>query len=114
MPYCTASDVRLIINTELADTDIESIIETTDTYINKILGAQSDSDKLVKRLSMLLTAKTIKTRQPQSYAVGDYSESAGNVLEVWDREIEGILRLHKRVLVKSTDYRHIDETKRYP
>jgi hypothetical protein len=98
MPYCTASDVRLIINTDLTDEQITSLIETSDAYIDKVLGAQSGSDKLIKRLSMILTAKAIKTRQPQSYAVGEYSETAGNVLEVWEREVEVIMTAYRRSL----------------
>jgi len=96
LTYCTAADVRLIINTSLSDLEIASLVETSDAYIDKVLGAQSGSDKLVKRLSMLLTAKAIKTRQPQSYAVGEYSEAAGNVLEVWEREIEVIVAIYRR------------------
>jgi hypothetical protein len=98
MPYCTASDVRLIINTDLMDAEITTLIETSDAYIDKVLGAQSGSDKLIKRLSMILTAKAIKTRQPQSYAVGEYSEAAGNVLEVWEREVEVIMMSYRRSL----------------
>lgn len=114
MPYCTASDVRLIINTTLTDEEIDSIIEMSDAEIDKRIGSQDASDKLIKKLSMLLTAHTIKTRQPQSYAVGEYREDAGNVLEVWEQEIERIYRLYKSVSVKATEYKHIDEKKRYP
>jgi len=96
MPYCVASDVRLIISTELSDAEVASLIETSDAYIDQMLGTQSGSDKLIKRLSMLLTARAIKTRQPQSYAVGEYSESTGSVLDVWDREIESIFALYRR------------------
>jgi len=98
MGYCTASDVRLIIDTTLTDVEIESIIETSDAYIDKLLGSQSSSDKLIKRLSMLLSAKIIKTREPQSQAIGEYRESAGNILEVWEREIQEIVRLYRRSL----------------
>jgi hypothetical protein len=96
MPYCTASDVRLIINTDLTDDEITSLIETSDAYIDKFLGARSSSDKLIKRLSMLLTVKTIKTRHPQSFAIGEYSESTGNIYEVWDAEIQQITALYRR------------------
>jgi len=113
MPYCTASDVRLIINTTLTDNEIESIIALSDAEIEKRIGPQSASDPLIKKLSMLLTAKTIKTRQPQSFAVGEYREDSGNILEVWDREIQRIFRLYKSVSVQATEYRHIDESKRY-
>ena len=114
MAYCTASDVRIIINTTLTDDQVTSIIETSDAKIDRRIGAQDPSDKLVKKLSMLLTAHTIKTRQPKSQAIGDYREDAGDVLEVWEREIERIYRLYKGVSVKGSKYSHIDESKRYP
>jgi hypothetical protein len=114
MSYCTAADVRTIINTVLTDVEIVSIIETSDAEIDKRIGTQSPTDKVIKKISMLLTAHTIKTRQPQSQAIGEYREDTGDVLEVWEREIERIFRLYKGVSVKGSDYRHIDESKRYP
>jgi len=74
-PYCSASDVSAIIETTLTDQQIESIIEMSDAHIDKLLGSQSTGDKLIKKLSILLTAKTIKTRQPTSTAVGEYRET---------------------------------------
>jgi hypothetical protein len=113
MAYCTASDVRIIINTTLTDDQVTSIIETSDAEIDKRLGAQSSSDNLIKKLSMILTAHIIKTKQPKSQAIGEYREDAGDVLEVWEREIERIYRLYKGVSVKGSEYGHIDEKKRY-
>ena len=73
-----------------------TIIETSDAYIDRLLGTQDVSNKLIKRLSMLLTAKMIKMREPQSQTIGDYSESQSNVLQVWDQEIKEILVLYHR------------------
>ena len=114
MPYATASDVRLIVNTTLTDEEIAGIIEMSDAEVDKRIGAQTAGDKLIKKLSMLLTAHTIKTRQPQAQAIGEYREEAGDVLQVWEREIERIYRLYKGVSIKASEYRHIDESKRYP
>ena len=114
MVYCTAADVRLIVETSLTDTEISGIIEMSDAEIDSRLGSQDSSDKLIKKLSMLLTAHAIKTRQPRSVAVGEYREDSGDVLEVWEREIERIYRLYKGVSVKASEYRHIDEDTRYP
>lgn len=114
MTYCSASDVRLIINTSLSDDQIDTVIELSDAEIDKRLGSQSASDKLIKKLSMLLSARTIKTRQPQSQAIGAYKESAGNVLEVWEREIESIYQLYRGGVIKVSEYQHIDEDARYP
>ena len=112
-PYCAASDVRLIINTTLTDEEIAGVIEMSDAEIDRRIGAQSLSDRLIKKLSMLLTAHTIKSRQPQSQAIGEYREDAGNILQVWEREIERISRLSKGVSVKASEYRYIDESERY-
>ena len=114
MPYCTPSDVRTVINTVLTDDQINDIIETSDAEIDKRIGPQDASDKLIKKLSMLLTAHTIKTRQPQSLAIGEYREDVGDVIEVWDREVNRIFRLYKTPVVKASEYEHIDESKRYP
>ncbi len=114
MAYCTASDVRLIIHTSLTDSDIASIIETSDAQIDKRLGAQSSSDKAVKKLSMLITARTIKARQPRSVAAGEYREDSGDIMDLWAQEIEGLFRLYSSPSVKASDYRHIDEDERYP
>ena len=95
MTYSTASDVRLIIDTALRDDEITTVIATSDAYIDKLLGAQSASDNLIKRLSMLLSAKVIKTRQPQSQAIGEYRETH-DPIEVWDTEIKEIMASYRR------------------
>lgn len=114
MAYCTASDVRLVIHTTLTDDQITTIIEMSDAEINRKIGVEDPSNKLVKKLSMLLTAWIIKTRYPNSQAIGEYREDASDILEVWKEEIERIFRLYKTPLVRSSDYRYIDESKRYP
>ena len=108
MAYCTASDVRLVVETSLTDTEISGVIEMSDAEIDSRLGSQSVSDKLIKKLSMLLTAHSIKTRQSESVAIGEYREDAGNVLEVWEREIERIYRLYGVPRVKVSEYEEID------
>jgi len=113
MLYCTASDVRMIIHTSLTDTDIVAVIEMSDAEIDARIGTQTSGDKIVKKLSMLLTAHTIKTRQPQSQAIGEYREDAGDVLEVWEREIERIYRLLFKTKISASQYGSIDEKKRY-
>lgn len=113
MPYCTAADVRTIVDTSLTDEEITGIIETSDAEIERRIGVQTSSDKLVKKLSMLQTAYTIRTRQPQAQVVGEYREDAGNILHTWKQEIEAIYRLYEGLSMKSSDYARINESKRY-
>ena len=99
--YCTASDVRSIIHTGLTDSEIEAIIWLSDAEIDKRLGPRDPSDKVIRKLSMLLTARIVKLRQPGSVAVGEYSESGERRDEALVREIEGIWRLYSGVIVTS-------------
>ncbi|MCK4703013.1 hypothetical protein KAT55_06625 [Candidatus Bathyarchaeota archaeon] len=110
--YCTASDVRSIIHTGLTDSEIETIIELSDAEIDKRLGSQDSSDKVIKKLSMLLTARTVKLRQPGSVAVGEYSESSEHFSQVVEAEIEKTWRLYSGVTVSSSSYGIIDEDDR--
>lgn len=113
MPYCTAADVRTMVDTALTDGEIASIIETSDAEIDRRIGVQSDSDRLVKKLSMLVTASAIRSRQPQTQVIGEYREDAGDALRVWEREIERIFRLYQVSSVTSSEYMKIDESERY-
>jgi len=110
--YCTASDVRSIIHTGLTDPEIEAIIELSDAEIDKRLGQRDPSDKVIKRLSMLLTARTVKLRQPGRVAAGEYSESNTDFQQVVEAEIEKTWRLCSGVTISSSSYSIIDEDDR--
>ena len=110
--YCTAADVRSIIHTGLTDSEIDGIIELSDAEIDKRLGPQDAADKLIRKLSALMTASTVKTRQPDSSAAGEYREETGGVQGVWATEIEGIFRLYSGFNVASSSYGFIDEDER--
>ena len=114
MPYSSASDVRFIVDTNLTDAQITTIIAMSDAEIDRMIGVQSTPGELVKKLSALITAHAVRTRQPQSLAVGEYREDAGDVMEVWERETERIYRLLGSVSVKASGYAHIDDDERYP
>jgi len=112
MTYCTASDIRSIVHTGLSDGEIEAIIALSDAEIDKRLGSQDSSDKVIKKLSMLLTAKTVKLRQPGIVAVGEYSENNEDLFQVLDAEIEKIYRLCSSSSISSSRYGVIDEEER--
>jgi len=114
MPYCAASDVRLIVETDLTDDEIGAMIAMSDAEIDGRVGSQSTPGELVKKLSALLTTHAIRTRQPAALAVGEYREEAGDVLETLEREAERIYRLLSKVTVGASGYSHIDDDERYP
>ena len=114
MPYSTPPDVRLIIDTTLTDTQITTITQMSDTQIDTRIGTQTNPDPLIKKLSALLTAHTIKTRQPQTLAVGEYREDTADNLKTWEREIERIYRLHETISMKASEHAHINDDERHP
>ncbi|MBD3206545.1 hypothetical protein GF319_09420 [Candidatus Bathyarchaeota archaeon] len=113
MSYSTATDVRKIIHTSLADSEITDIIQNTDAQINKRIGPQSTSDKVIKKLSVLMTSITIKGRQPETVSIGEYKESLGNSIGIWQREVAEIYRLYEPFVMASSGYNFIEEEKRY-
>ena len=98
MSYCGPSDVRLIIETSLTDDELETLIEMSDAEIDRGLGAQPVDDRLISKLSMLLTAITVRGRDPESFAAGEYREQGGSAVESWRREAEEIKRLYRSSL----------------
>ena len=43
-------------------------------------------------------------RHPKTLAIGEYRDDAGDVLRIWEREIERIHRLYGVSLVKALEY----------
>lgn len=70
---CTVVDVRKIIHTSLTDAKIKGIITTNEAEITKKAGSRVTGE-LARKLSTLITASVIKTRQPDSSAIGAYQE----------------------------------------
>lgn len=112
MSYCVASDIRAILSTTLTDSQITSIIEESDAWIDRVLGVQSATDKLIRKLSKLLTAQEIKTQQPINVTLGEYEERR-DPNQVWVEEIDRITKLYRNGKVVSTPYEQIDEDDRY-
>ena len=52
--------------------------------------------------------------RPQAVSLEEYREESGGGLEAWEGEIERIYRLKGTPAIKGSEYRRIDEDKRYP
>jgi len=113
MPCCMVADVRAMVDTALTDREITGIIEMSDTEIDRRIGVQDSSDRLVKKLSMLVTAHAISAWQPYTQVIGEYGEDAGNGLRVLEREIERIYGLYGVPRVKALEYEEICELERH-
>lgn len=113
MAYCVYTDVTDIITTSLIQAQIEGIIEESDAEINLRIGSQTAGDKVIKKLSKLMTAIQVKTQQPTAMAAGEYSETH-NPIPVWQAEINRIFSFAgSGGKVVGTPYEHINEDSRY-
>lgn len=114
MAYCAWTDITDIISTTLDQTAIEGIIEESDAEIDLRIGAQTAGNKVIKKLSKLMTAIQVKTEQPTAMAAGEYRETH-NPVPVWQAEVERIFMFAKSSSGKvvGTPYEHIDEDNRY-
>lgn len=89
--YCDASDVKLIIATELESYDIEELIDMADRDLDKRLGGASLDTDLKKDCSMMLTAIKIAERTPQTYSIGSIRISQGARIENWRKSANKII-----------------------
>jgi len=114
MVYSDSDAVLRVINTALDPDDITELIKGSDAWIDKLLGAQSESDELIKKLSYLKTALVIKGRQPSTTGAGMYREVHDPVAE-WNKEIDEIISLYSggSAIVVGSAYQFIDEDGRY-
>lgn len=114
MAYCAYTDVTAIISTTLIQAQIEAIIAESDAEIDLRLGSQTPGDLVIQKISKLMTAIQIKTRQPTSMAAGEYRETH-NPNRVWSTEVSKLFTLAKASAGKvvGSPYEHIDEDSRY-
>jgi len=106
VPYSIPDDIRAIIYTTLTDTEITELITHSDAEIDKRIGTQS-SDPLITKLSALITARTIRHRQPTSTTIGDYRQDTTDDLSA---EINSIIKLYKPSHIKPSSYQTKEET----
>jgi len=64
----------------ITDSENESVIASSDAQITKRAGSRITGE-LAKKLSVLVIASTIKTRQSDSSAIGEYREKTGDTGE---------------------------------
>ena len=70
MASCVFGDVRVYIQTDLANADITTAITEADDELTDIMGGTSLDAGQKKRACALLTAAIIADKYPQSYGVG--------------------------------------------
>ena len=117
MGYSTPADVRRFapVSSELiSDSEISEYIADADARIDQEIGTfTSTVPRRIQRLSALLAAKDLLNRPDVAvtFNAGDFSETQDKerLIAVIEREIEEIFRRYRGLLVKATEYHHIEE-----
>lgn len=86
MAYSTYSDVRMVIDTELEDSDITSLIVISDAEIDA-RAMNTRATNIKKGISVLLTCEWIAKRDPYSRSTGEYRETRMSPMQ-WRAEAE--------------------------
>jgi len=113
MVYSTFTEVGdVIIYAPLTSTRVTAMILQSDAWIDKKLGAQVAGDKMIERLSVLLTARAIKGRQPTAQTAGEFRYTHDPVKQ-WNLEIAEIVKMYQSPLITGSAYQKIVEDDRY-
>lgn len=72
--YCTYSEVRTIIDTDLEDPDITSLIVLADAEIDG-RGFNGRAANILKPISMLIAASYVSMRDPEAVSTGGQSST---------------------------------------
>jgi len=107
---CTASDVRLVINTGLTDDEIAALIALADTEVEaRGFISPKWTAGLKKRLSMLLTAELVSMNDVMSRGINEYQAVKPGNASLWRQMAEKLVASVQGPYVKATSYREIDE-----
>ena len=87
MPYSTIQDVRAIVDTNITDANITSLIADTDAYMDSLLDTGSLNNILKRMLSRTYTAYVCMRKDPTARSIGQYSESRAVSLQLLPEDI---------------------------
>lgn len=91
MAYCTAALVKAIVDTDMSDVEVTSLITETDAYLDTILDTGSLSATILQMLSRHYTALRVMWKDPNARSLGEYSENRAKVLEMMKSEFEQLV-----------------------
>jgi hypothetical protein len=99
MVYCVASDVKRIVGTALADSEITQLIVLADAKVDRLKGTDYTLDSnALKEASMNFAAAMVARQTPPSYTAGDLSFQNRDPKEYED-VAKGIVRHSSKNLV---------------
>lgn len=113
MAYAKPSDVRLLIQTDLKDDELEDLIALADDELDQRLGGATMGTDQKKNCSMRLAAVTVAQRGPASYSIGSVRVQQGDRVEKWERYVKVAVKRCRTAKIEESPYQKIDESKRF-
>ena len=92
MAYCTNTQVRAIVDTDILDAEITELIEETDAWLDLKFDTASMNANFRRMLSRTLTAVRCMLKDPQSQALGEYREDREYALKKLNLMLEEMFR----------------------
>lgn len=87
MPYSTFNDVRAIVDTNITDANITSLIADTDAYMDSTLDVGSLNNIIKRMLSRTYTSYVCMRKDPNARSIGQYSEDRTTSLKLLREDI---------------------------
>lgn len=81
MAYCTAAQVKAVVDTDMADAEVTELIEETDAWMDLMLPTGSLNATVLRLISRTGTAYRVMLKDPNSRSLGEYSEDRGKALD---------------------------------
>ncbi len=88
MPYSTLIDVRAIVDTDVTDDEITSLIEDTDAYMDAVLPTGTLNNLIKRMLSRTYTSYVCMRKDPNSRGIGSYNERRDVTLRMLKADID--------------------------
>lgn len=114
MVYCTPADVRLIIDTDMEDSEITSLIVFSDSDLDDLLQGATMSAVQKQKCSMRLCAIAAANRAPRKESTSDLQLDYSGQIMQWQSYVDGAVALAKSSgetegKVMASSYQEIDE-----
>ena len=93
MAYSTFTDVKAIVDTDMADAEVTKLINRTDIRINMSVNEGSLNALFLEDLSTTWTALRVMLKDPDARGLGEYSERRGTTMRMLKAEIDDMLDL---------------------
>ena len=93
MAYCTFSDVKAIVDTDMEDAEITKLINRTDVRINMTVDQGTLNALFLEDMSTTWTALRVLLKDPHSFGLGEYRENRDVTIKMLKDEIDDMIEL---------------------